>query len=131
MEEAHSFKFRQKFPNALFVLDMQDMHSLRWGRQKIVEQQQQRWDDKNQKNKNKNMNKNIMKDEDEDEDPFSCLPGVLDYLPSVNNSNNDDNDDRLIRELASIHRSDLVLVCSSQELYWLQNVYNIPKENLF
>mmetsp|Transcript_17571 Transcript_17571/g.43833 ORF Transcript_17571/g.43833 Transcript_17571/m.43833 type:complete len:550 (-) Transcript_17571:1259-2908(-) len=109
VEEAHSFRFRNAFPNAALVLDMQDMHSLRWGRQAIVED----WD-KQQTNSNSSH-----------WDPLGCLPRVMEYLPTVNA-----RDERFVRELASIHRSDLVLVCSPQELHWLQTVYKLPNEKL-
>jgi len=112
MEEAHSFRFRQNFPSAALVLDMQDMHSLRWGRQKIV----QKWDEQQQHQQS---------------DPFGCLPEVLGYVPSVSmDIDSRDDDDRLTRELASIHRSDLVLVCSPDELHLLKTVYRVPEEKL-
>ena len=111
VEEAHSFRFRQAFPTAALVLDMQDMHSLRWGRQRIVEA----WD-KDQKNQQQRR----------DWDPLGCLPQVLDYLPTLAET----NDDRFVRELASINRSDLVLVCSPRELDWLKTVYKVPEEKL-
>ncbi|VEU36247.1 unnamed protein product [Pseudo-nitzschia multistriata] len=113
MEEAHSFRFRQQFPSAALVLDMQDMHSLRWSRQKIV----QEWDKKERQQKLQNR------------DPFGCLPEVLNCLPSMDKADRDDHA-RLIRELASIHRSDLVLVCSPVELKLLTTVYKVPKQKL-
>eukprot|EP00531_Pseudo-nitzschia_arenysensis_P015618 CAMPEP_0116157132 /NCGR_PEP_ID=MMETSP0329-20121206/23186_1 /TAXON_ID=697910 /ORGANISM="Pseudo-nitzschia arenysensis, Strain B593" /LENGTH=349 /DNA_ID=CAMNT_0003654229 /DNA_START=157 /DNA_END=1206 /DNA_ORIENTATION=+ len=61
-------------------------------------------------------------------DPLGCLPRVLDYLPTPGETTK--RNDRFLRELASIHRSDLVLVCSPKEMEWLQAVYNIPKEKL-
>jgi hypothetical protein len=120
LEEAHSFRFRQAFPTAALVLDMQDMHSLRWGRQRIVEA----WD-KEQKRQTQLQNQQ-QQQQLSDWDPLGCLPQVLDYLPTLA----DTNDDRFVRELASIQRSDLVLVCSPRELNWLKTVYKVPEEKL-
>jgi hypothetical protein len=106
VEEAHSFRFRHAFPDTALVLDMQDMHSLRWGRQAIAES----WDKEARK-------------QAQHSDPLGCLPRVLNYLPNV-------EDERFLRELASIHRSDLTLVCSPRELHWLNTVYNVPGEKL-
>ncbi len=115
VEEAHSFRFREAFPNAAMVLDMQDMHSLRWGRQAIVEN----WDkEKRQETLYKQC----------DWDPLKCLPRVMEYLPTAGETTK--RNDRFLRELASIHRSDLVLVCSPKEMQLLQIVYNVPKEKL-
>ena len=111
VEEAHSFRFRKAFPRAAMVLDMQDMHSLRWGRQAIVEH----WDKQNRQTN--------------DWDPLGCLPEVMEYLPTTEESSTRESD-RFLRELASIHRSDLVLVCSPQEMHWLESVYQVPKHKL-
>ena len=111
VEEAHSFRFRKAFPRAAMVLDMQDMHSLRWGRQAIVEH----YDKQNQQTKGW--------------DPLACLPEVMKYLPTAEESSTRESD-RFLRELASMYRSDLVLVCSPQEMHWLQSVYQVPKEKL-
>ena len=105
-EEAHASRFRRRFPDAALVLDMQDMHALRWGRQHIVEA----WDEKRRRR-------------NPEEDPFGCLQEVLGHLPGV-------EDDRLLRELASIHRSDLTLVCSPYELHLLKSAYDVPEEKL-
>jgi hypothetical protein len=121
VEEAHSFRFRQAFPTAALVLDMQDMHSLRWGRQRIVEA----WD-KEQKKQTQQQNQQQQQQQQSDWDPLGCLPQVLDYLPTLAET----NDDRFVRELASIHRSDLVLVCSPRELDWLKTVCKVPEEKL-
>jgi len=128
MEEAHSFRFRQQFPSAALVLDMQDMHSLRWGRQKIVEEWDKRMLQQRQRERKEGKRDATAKDSTPNEeavwDPMACLPEVLSYLPSV------DEDDRLTRELASIHRSDLVLVCSPEEAELLKTIYRVPDDKL-
>ncbi|KAL3777662.1 hypothetical protein ACHAW5_010986 [Stephanodiscus triporus] len=93
-EEAYSFRVRDTCPNALLVLDMQDVHSLRLGRQQVVEEM--------------------------DDDPTSVAmmtdrlaSAVAEFDPS---SPNRDARDAFLRELASVHRSDLVLVCSAPEM---------------
>ena len=93
-EEMYSFHLHLHCPNALLVLDMQDMHSLRWARQEIIEQS---------------------------ETDLSDLPITL--RPSI-------TDTRLLRELASIHRCDLTLVCSSVELGLLNYHYGIDPSKL-
>eukprot|EP00536_Pseudo-nitzschia_multiseries_P007847 jgi/Psemu1/287400/fgenesh1_pg.189_\ len=128
MEEAHSFRFRERFPSAAMVLDMQDMHSLRWGRQKIVEEWDKRMLRQRQQEKKKPTTEKTAKESSAKEkaiwDPLGCLPEVMNYLPSVG------EDDRLTRELASIHRSDLVLVCSPVEAQLLKTIYRVPYDKL-
>lgn len=122
MEESHSFRFHQRFPEAALVLDLQDLHSLRWGRQEVVRQ----WDHHRQRGGGV-------------DDPLACLPAVLGYRPTLDEVEPCKNNkggitkhhhDQLLRELASIHRSDLTLVCSPFELDLLQNEYQIPSEKL-
>eukprot|EP00797_Seminavis_robusta_P009581 Sro1696_g291820.1 Inherit from COG: Protein of unknown function (DUF455) (333) ;mRNA; f:3972-4970 len=87
------------------VLDMQDMHALRWHRQSIIEQQDQD------------------KEEGNDHDFLTGLPVDTNSFPLA-------SDEKLQRELASIHRSDLTLVCSRVEMEALQQVYQIPQYKL-
>lgn len=96
MEEIFSFHIHNLVPDALLVLDMQDMHSLRWARQRAV------------KNDGKESSLSVF--------ASTTLP--------------DSNDDNLIRELASIHRADLTLVCSQFELDLFTNEYGIASEKL-
>lgn len=100
-EEAYSFAIQKACPKAALILDMQDMHSLRLGRQKLVKE----W--------SKHSN----------QDPLACLSDVMAYRPSA-------DDPRLLRELASIHRSDLTLVCSPVELDMLTNMYDVPNSKV-
>lgn len=100
-EEAYSFNIQKAYPKAALILDMQDMHSLRSGRQKLAKE----WSKKSC------------------QDPLACLSDVMAYRPSA-------DDPHLLRELASIHRSDLTLVCSPFELDLLTNLYNIPNSKV-
>ena len=104
IEEAYSFAFynnKQDNSTPMMVLDMQDMHSLRWGRQQLVQEM----------------------DKKHSENPFQCLEEVLEYIPPA-------SDPHLLRELSSIHRNDLTLVCSPYELDLLCNIYHVPAHKL-
>eukprot|EP00985_Skeletonema_marinoi_P028686 scaffold25693_cov229-Skeletonema_marinoi.AAC.6 len=105
-EEAYSFRIREQCPNALRILDMQDVHSLRIGRQQLVKEIDQR------ENSTNNMATQLI-DEVMKFDP-STHEWAQD-LPQAQKAHN-----TLLRELASIHRSDLVLVCSSSEMNMLK-----------
>ena len=94
-EEQFSFRVRELCPKALRVLDTQDLHSLRRGRQAIVESGPSDVD----------------------------LTRVLDHIPDALN-------DSLLRELASIHRSDLTLVCSPMEMGLINNEYGVHSSKL-
>lgn len=95
-EEAYSFHVYNHSPDTVRVVDMQDMHSLRQGRQAIVEQRKDSWD---------------------------CISDALQHCPSY-------RDILLLRELASLHRSDLTLVCSPYEHELLTRVYKISASKL-
>jgi hypothetical protein len=96
-EEMFSFRVKDMIPEALRVLDMQDVHFLREGRQLLTKQLDSR---------NPATIKEILKHR-----PDATFPSVL-------------------RELASIYRSDLTLVCSPVELTMLREDFNIPHELL-
>ena len=126
-EEAYSFAIREQMQqrhmkdhvkenvegsndnSPTFVLDMQDMHSLRWGRQQVVQQ----FDKKFRTMKN-----------NESFDPLGCLDLVTEYSPTVSNN------PHLLRELASIHRCDLTWVCSPYEMQLLKETFQIPERKL-
>ena len=95
-EEAFSFHIHNERPDAVQVVDMQDMHSLRRGRQRFCEKAADGWD---------------------------CIPDSLSYSPAH-------TEDLLLRELASLHRSDLSLVCSPAEHDLLVQTYQIPSSKL-
>jgi hypothetical protein len=101
VEEAYSFAFKEYYPESALILDMQDMHSLRRGREKLVKE----WDVSHSG------------------DPFLVLEQVMTHTPCA-------DDPLFMRELASIHRSDLTLVCSSHELKLLQSMYAISASKL-
>ena len=106
-EEAYSFHIHNQCPKAAIVLDMQDMHSLRWHRQSIVE--------------GRDSNNNA--GDKQEYDPLSNLPTGKGNFPFA-------HDTKLQRELASIHRSDLTLVCSPVEMDALHSIFQVPKEKL-
>ena len=104
-EEAYSFRIREQCPNALRILDMQDVHSLRIGRQQLVKEIDQR------ENSN-NMTTQLI------DEVIKFDPSTHEWaqdLPQAKKAHN-----TLLRELASIHRSDLVLVCSRTEMNMLK-----------
>jgi O-antigen biosynthesis protein len=102
-EEQFSHAIYRRFPHAAMILDMQDIHALRRGRQQIVQQ----YDDK----------------ERDAADPFASIPSALSHVPPLTESN-------LLRELSSIHRCDLTLVCSPYEMDLLRHHYGVPEEKL-
>jgi len=112
-EEAYSFRIKELCPNALLILDMQDVHSLRIGRQCIV---------KEEVKDTFSMTRQLMK-------------RVMEFDPSTNDHSYNESKQRkkaydtFLREMASIHRSDLVLVCSSEEMKMLVS-WGIPKWKL-
>ena len=100
-EEMWSFHVHQHKPDAVLVLDMQDFHAWRGHRQKWIKKQDTTTTDTAA--------------------GLSNLP--LARAPTV-------EDPALLRELASIHRSDLTLVCSPVELELLTDKYQIPESKL-
>jgi hypothetical protein len=94
----YSFHLHEHCPQALLVLDMQDMHSLRHARQDAIKVRDR-----------------------------TC-PVSLDNLPIHVRPSIDDP--RLLRELASIHRSDLTIACSPAEMDLLRLHYQIPSNKL-
>ena len=107
-EETFSFRIRDECPDALLVLDMQDVHSLRLGRQHLVE------DIDNELGNPLSMTSELMN-------------SVINYDPALQSSGK--AYDTFLRELASLHRSDLVLVCSSMEMEMLES-WGLPEWKL-
>ena len=101
-EEAYSFHFKEHCPHAIRIVDMQDMHSLRLGRQRIIF-------------RNRALDSLV-------EDPFQNLNESIQHKPTT-------QDEILLRELASLHRSDLVMVCSPYEMALLKK-FGIPSSKL-
>ncbi|KAL3769990.1 hypothetical protein ACHAWO_008364 [Cyclotella atomus] len=116
-EEAFSFMVKEACPNALRILDMQDVHSLRIGRQNLV----------------LDFDRNIKLSTPACRKLSSHLiDNVMSFNPKSACQATDTFDkmkarsyDTFLRELASIHRSDLVLVCSPDELKYLQS-WSVP-----
>lgn len=116
-EEAFSFRIRTICPDAVLILDMQDVHSLRAGRQCVAEE----YEDTSATNTT--MTKQLMQT-------------VMELDPASFNSDSGDVSkrkmkayDTFLRELSSVHRSDLVLVCSSVEMRLLES-WGIPNWKL-
>lgn len=95
-EEAYSFHVHNLRPEAVQVVDMQDMHSMRLGRQSLVTKRGDGW---------------------------HSLQESISHCPSA-------KDDALLRELASLHRSDLSLVCSPVEHDLLVQTYQMAPSKL-
>ena len=117
-EEAFSFIVQEVCPHALRVLDMQDVHSLRIGRQGKVEA----------------FDKNTANPVDDTSGAKKLSSSIVNEVMKFDPKENYQRDlhviedktrrqayDIFLRELASIHRSDLVLVCSSAEMKLLES----------
>jgi hypothetical protein len=114
-EEAYSFYFHNERPDVLRVLDMQDMHTLRYHREALV--------------KNMDCSKN--------DDKFLCFKDstYLNSTPLAYHTHSDKYSTKdlqllLMRELSAIHRSDLTLVCSPFEYELLTRKFGVPPEKL-
>lgn len=122
-EEAYSFHIREVCPKALHILDMQDVHSLRIGRQHLVHEMDK--DDNKQKGNGKRMTSQLI-NEVMNFDP-TTYPWAGNSTKHSQSRQVKKAHDTFLRELASIHRSDLILVCSSSEMDMLQQPsWNIP-----
>lgn len=103
-EEAFSFRVREVCPDALLVLDMQDIHSLRIGRQCMV-------DEMTAHHEGPKLSTDLVE-------------SVMSFDPANNLSQPQERlskrklkaADSYIRELASVHRCDMTLVCSPAEI---------------
>lgn len=106
-EEMFSFRVKDILPDALRILDMQDVHFLRESRQLLAKQL---------------PNNSISKPATSPSTPLT-IQDLLNHRPDATVPS-------LLRELASIYRSDLTLVCSPVELKMLREDYSIPSEML-
>ena len=100
-EEAYSFRVREMCADALRVLDMQDCHALRRERARIVG----------------------LESSGGSGDTSNVIERSINAKPEA-------TDDDFAREISSIFRSDLTLVCSSAELELLHAACGVPKEKL-
>ncbi|KAA8491663.1 hypothetical protein FVE85_9710 [Porphyridium purpureum] len=110
-EEAFSFRVRAVNPDAIRILDMQDLHSLRYTREKVVKQALATKDDSGCVVQSA---KSVTR---------SPVEAALASVPAA-------SDDRLCRELASVHRCDLTLVCSPVEMSLMRDRFQIPSHKL-
>ena len=118
-EEAYSYRVREHLPGAALVLDMQDMHSLRAARRGAVE----RWDDSN----------NMGTGGSGYESKPMMTPGLMEEIVRLvpgPRSGDLKADDVFLREVASVHRSDLTLVCSPHELGILRDRCGVDPSKL-
>ncbi|KAL9185917.1 hypothetical protein ACHAXT_003694 [Thalassiosira profunda] len=119
-EEAYSFRIRELCPDAVLVLDMQDVHSLRAGRRCLVEEMDEQSPTGIDDQKG-SFNRDLM------EQVMAFDPAT--HLGDDRSKAGAKAHDMFLRELASVHRSDLVLVCSSAEMKLLES-WNVPKWKL-
>jgi len=128
-EEAYSFHFWKHKESVIRILDMQDMHSLRLARQALV----------GDTSTSARMGDGFWMDDKLMERVMECMPFHFENESQQHATNaskqeikkrKKDPRDILLRELASIHRSDLVLVCSSHEYDLLTNVFGIDSSKL-
>lgn len=94
MEEQFGWRVEKFCPDAMRILNTEDLHSLREARQKAVK---------------KNHTLDIAKPTD-----------IAEFLHS----------DLAIREIAAIHRSDLILMISQVEVDLLTEYFQVPKQQL-
>mmetsp|Transcript_23658 Transcript_23658/g.50192 ORF Transcript_23658/g.50192 Transcript_23658/m.50192 type:complete len:358 (-) Transcript_23658:2229-3302(-) len=108
---------------------MQDVQSLRVGRQYLVDQHDKSNIESSVDGKYSLMTPQLM-DTVMNFDPSTSM------LHPQKNKNKKEHQSRLklhdtfLRELASVHRSDLVLVCSSEEMEMLERKWQIPRWKL-
>ena len=110
-EEAYSFRVREMCSDALRVLDMQDCHALRRERARIVNLE------------GSSGRSSSASSDGIDSSGSSAIEKAINAKPKA-------SDDDFAREISSIFRSDLTLVCSSAELELLQAACGVPKEKL-
>ncbi|KAL7562622.1 hypothetical protein ACA910_002524 [Epithemia clementina (nom. ined.)] len=154
-EEMYSFHFQEyrrrmmtgnsNHLNLVMVLDMQDWHSLRTARQAYCLKQDEttiesqpfssphKNDDDDDDENNNNHNNHISSRKDMAPSPLPPPWLVAKTIrPTLNNHTNNNNNSQWLRELASIHRCDLTLVCSPWEANQLlrQHRYRISPTKL-
>lgn len=126
-EEAFGARVHEDCQNALRILDMQDMHSLRKFRQRTW--MALRSDDEKQV-RNGSVNFCRLPHCENDMHNVDNVGTSVTFMKKVMTSLPDATDINLLRELASIQRCDLALVCSPVEQLFLRDVYNISANKL-
>ena len=109
-EEAFSYRVKAARPNAARILDMQDLHSLRYARQAAVKECLA-----GQKTENETLFQTS--------NSTRAVRASLAAVPVA-------GDPYLSRELASVLRSDLTLVCSPVELRMMRETFGVPISKL-
>ncbi|EJK48456.1 hypothetical protein THAOC_32744 [Thalassiosira oceanica] len=116
-EEAFSFRIREICPDALLVLDMQDIHSLRIGRQCLV-------DEMTAHHEGQGLTDDLV-DSVMSFDPANNLSHPQERLSKRKLKANDS----FMRELASVHRCDMTLVCSPAEIQFMRR-WGVPEDRM-
>lgn len=117
-EEAYSFIIKEVCPDALRILDMQDVHSLRIGRQSLVQAFDRELSSQTSLKLTSDLMKKVM--------TFDPKDNYQEADEARLNKQKAKSYDTFLRELASIHRSDMVLVCSSPEMELLSS-WRVPR----
>ncbi len=112
MEEQFGWRVESACPQAVRILDMEDVHSLRHARHQAIKQ----------RDAAKGQTKNSDSNSDSNSDTASI---VIHELPQALV-----HSELAIREIAAILRCDLTLVISEYEMQWLQQQYQVPAAQL-
>jgi len=103
-EEQFGWRVEQECPQALRILDTEDLHSLRHARHKLLKRSQQHFD------------KELIR---QSVDPVSAtIPELFEVMAG---------EDITQREIAAIFRSDLTLMISQLEMELLTHYFSVPK----
>ena len=145
-EEMYSFHFYNHKPNVLRILDMQDVHFIRKHRQSVImeyDKKKNRHSSRGEQKDSFMLSSSLMEkvissypilhavdNEEELEEEGGGQNEAKEKSEISSNAKRDQFNSTLLRELASIHRSDLTLVCSPYELALLRDEYGIPPHKL-
>lgn len=106
-EEQFGWRVEKVCPNALRILDTEDLHSLRHARQQLLKKSQKNTRDENER---------------QSVDPVSANMDEL-YEQML-------SDDMVVREIAAIFRCDLTLMISLFEIELLTTYFSVPQHLL-
>lgn len=107
-EEQFGWRVEHACPNALRLLDTEDLHSLRYARQQIIKSSQKLCGSEKEK---------------QSVAPVSADSGMLYQQMCAG--------DIAVREVAAIYRCDLSLMISESEIELLQRYFSVPADVLF
>ena len=124
-EEAFSFRVRAACPGAARILDMQDLHSLRYARQDAVKAGV---DASTARRKAAERTRGVPTvGADGGAVTHAIEPNLVEAaMAAVPVA----GDDKLARELASVHRCDLTMVCSPTETRLMRDVFGVPARKM-